>query len=627
MKLTLRALLVGALLISASPASAALNPQQRAELDGYVQQLRAEKDPVAIQAALLTWSAFADRKALPELEAFKVHESPKVRLAAGLALMRAGDKKAEAFVLEQLAASTDLYATLRDTLSLLPDKSEVALLAKLRKQASPEQRRGVDRYLGGGRGLIFKIIADDLAAKDPASRQAARDAALAARNPELVAMLPALLKSKEDAVRLEAVQIALALATQQAHQVDCTRLLELALSDKSASVKEAAARALTALHNAGGASALLELARATEDNARKVELLGLVQQQIQFGVKPSLESVRPLLDKKQPQEVRLIAYQLAAQSGDEKIATQLLEMFTGTTFDDRLLAAPALGYTRRADVAPRLEAALVEGDLRIRLGAAQGLGLIAQESSLTPLEKALSREREQVIRLAIVRSISQIKVPRSLQLLRFQTSTQDNVLKLALIEAFISLGNPDAKASLEVMTKDRAEQVRWSAWIAQIMLAPADALKARKTMLANPPDNFVEGISKLERATQVSLFKELLAHQQPRVTGAVLLHLFANRSDNAALLREALVEPNIAERVKRNILEQLSGELGAQDATTLEQVIRGGAGTPELARQAAWSLSRLATPELEASFRGLLNNKDLAIRSAATYGLMLSQGG
>jgi HEAT repeat protein len=627
LRLTLRALLVGALLFGAAPAYAGLNTQQREELNGYVQQLRAEKDPAAIQAALLTWASFADRKALPELEAFKTHEHPRVRLAAGLALMRAGDKKAEAFVLEQLMASTDLYATLRDMISLLPDKAEGQLLVALRKKSSPEQRRDVDRYLGSTRGSLFKILGDDLQAKDVAARQAAREAAMAARNTELLTFMPSMFKAKDDAIRLEAVQLAQQFAQQDSLRVEATKLLELGLADKSPAVKEAAARALTAQHHAGGAAQLIELARASEDNARKVELLTLVLDQVQFGVKPSLESVRPLLDKKNAPEVRVIAYQLAALSGDDKIADQLVDMFTGTDFDDRLLAAPALGYTRRVAVAPRLEAALVEGDARIRLGAAQGLGLIGQESSLTPLEKALSREREPSIRLAVVRSISQIKATRSLQVLRFQTSTQDVTLKLALIDAFVALGNPEAKASLEVLIKDRADQVRWRAWLALVKLSSADGLKLRKTMLANPPDDFMESLVMVEPATRASLLKELLAHQQPRVSGAVVARLLAYRSDNMALLHDALTTPEVPERVKRAILDQLGAGMTVADAPLLEQIIRNGAGTPDLARQAGWILARLGEPSLEASFRGLLGSKDVALRSAATYGLMLSQGG
>jgi hypothetical protein len=384
---------------------------------------------------------------------------------------------------------------------------------------------------------------------------------------------------------------------------------------------------LTELHHAGGAMVLVDFARTIDDEARKVELLSLVEAQARYGVKPTLASVQPLFDKKQPVSVRVLAYQLAALSGDDKIVEQLVQMFTGTDFENRLLAASALGYTRRADIAPRLEEALVEGDVRIRLSAARGLGLIGQESSIKPIEQALTKERDPQVLRALVASLGQIRVTRALQVLRFQTSSQDPAFKMAIIDALVSLNNPEAKTSLEVLMKDRAEDVRWAAWIALVKLVPQEGMRLRKSMLVNPPANFLDGIASLEPSVRVELFKEMLGHTQPRVADGVLAFLLTARTDNAALLRDALISPTVPERIKRNILDQLSGELTLEDAMTLERIIRGGAGAPELMRQAAWQLARLGNKTLEASYRGLLGNADVTLRAAGAYGLLLSQDG
>ena len=604
-------------------AQAKMSKEQRAELQGAVQELKSAKPPEALQATLLLWGMVAERKELDELRAFKTHDQPHVRLAAGLALMQAADKGADAFVREQLMASADLSVSLQQVISLLDDKRELKLLGELLKKASPETRQAILRYMAQQRGERFKSVVDLIEGKDEGARKDAIDALAASANPEISLYVDRLLKSKLEPAQVAGLNLGLALiARDETQKVKVLGLLEQALTSKSAAVSSRALDELARHNHATALTMLAQRAAQSSDEAQRQRDLELLLEKVMAGHKLDKALATSLKTKLKQGPSRVVALRLALRAGDLDALSEAVSLFGSDSYEERLVAAQVLGHSGSPQVVKLLGQGLFEGNVMMRLYCAQSLGVLAHESSLEPLQNALQREKSPEVRVAVVRAIGALGSKPAFNLLQFQATETHMQVRLALLDALVKLGFEDGFRVIEIMLRDRDPKLQWSAFVAGLQLSTEKTLAYKATVLRDPPADYLMTLDKLSGPSRQEIFSVLMTHEGGARQGAAVGFMLArqHQADYLKLLRDALVDPKTKLSIRRTILDGLARAPQTEDFTIFEALVRDKK-EKVLAHHAALILARHAHRDHEATLRGMLASDDPVIKALAAYAL------
>lgn len=87
-----------------------------------------------------------------------------------------------------------------------------------------------------------------------------------------------------------------------------------------------------------------------------------------------------------------------------------------------------------------------------------------------------------------------------------------------------------------------------------------------------------------------------------------------------SLLRNSIVEVSVPTETRREMMLILSEHKRKQDVSFMERLVRD-LGQGEIVVRAAWTLTEIATPDLEASFRGWLGRDNALLNAVASYGI------
>ena len=617
-----------ALLVAAAPGSAragGLDEQTREELSSHVQQVRQADSAEAKQVALMAWGLWAGRDAAKELASLKTSDEAQVRLGAGLGLMLAGQRGAQDFVLKELGSNRQLYVTLRDQLAVLDDDLEVKLLDALTSAELAEVgvHRDVSRYLAQQDGALLELLARWARAEEATPRRgAALEAMRAHARPAMVAPASALATHKDPALQRAGVDLLLTIArTHEGARGQVSAPLARAVkTSKEAAVIEQALRGLLELNDASAASLAIAQVAKLEEPGPKVELLRAVRQGLERGLEPDLEALEPLLKAKPSGELQILVYQLAAAAGDKSVAEKMYQFFGSNDYSERLLAVRVLGYVGGEKAANMLTRGLFEGKREMRLYSAQSLGGLAAPSTLPALQKAISRERDPEVKLAVIRALGSLPEPTAARLLRLQVTSRDPKVKLAVIEALREQGLEQGVRALEQFLRERDPKVRWRAFVALLDIDSKAGMRLARSALRSPPESFVEDLSTLEASTQEQLFPMLARHDSASVRPQVLSYMLARRERFEPHLLELLQDRSYRESDRMNILASLAQRPSKKTRAIIEKLART-ARSQRLARLATWFVARDAEPSLEAAFRGMLTGKDPVKKALAIWGL------
>ncbi|MBA2663011.1 MAG: HEAT repeat domain-containing protein [Bradymonadaceae bacterium] len=615
------ALITMALLVPTA-ADAQLSKEGREEVRGYAEELKDNADPQAQQAAIMTLGRLADRAQRKQLEAFKQAEHERVRLAAGMALLLSGDRTANAFLVVELSKSTSLFKTLREVTSALPDDIESQLIVELLKKATPEIQRDVYRYLALQHGALYELLGGQLADRDAATRTLALEATMFTLRPDSLVLARALLANRDDDVRQIGVRLAAGLKANPLAVADVTALLESALKDRTPRIAESAARELTTLRNQAGVDALVGLLPKAEAASRQ-ELVALL---LEHDVRPPLAPIKPLLKSAEQAEDRALLYELAAASREPEIFEELQKMFASDKFDDRLIAARALGRTKNALALDILARGLFEGRPEIRVLCARSLGLLQNEAALPHLRRAINAERVKEIKLETIAAVGQIKTVESIQILRFLITDNDLEVKRQVVKSLRALGLPEGAAALEILFRDRNLDIQWLAFLTALELNPAMGLRQAQISMRSPPEGFLTDLKfhRYDAATREALLEQLITHSDARVRTAIAARLITLSASGLAVARKSAARTSTPPDLRRELVLSLAERRDAADLALFEAIVREpDAG--EVAQIAAWALSHSGSSELEASYRGYLGNKSQIIRSIAVYGMSATE--
>lgn len=604
-------------------AHAKLNKQNKAEIQGYVNELKTSKEAQVLSPTLLTWGHVSDRKSIKDIQSYKTHSDANVRLSAGLALIVARDRKASAFVVDQLKASNSLYLSLRDFVALLDDKNELKLIDALLKKAKPETQSATFRYLAEQDGDHFKRLINVITSKDDKARVAAVQAIIASGNPEVKKHIGGLLKNKKKEVKQAALELGLQLAKRDAaHRVDTVKLLEAAMGEKDPTLVQRASLELTKLNSLKGLNKLLDLAIAQTDEAKRILLLDVALEAARGGLKPDKAKAKQLIKLAKGDAAKIASYRLALLAGDLKMMNKAVGMLSSNTYKDRLQAVQILGYSNSEQAAKLIALTLFEGNRLMRLYSAQSLRILAKDVSLDALSKSLQQEGDKLIKAEVIRAIGALKSKRAFNILQFQATSSDKVVKLALLDALKSLGNKSGYRIVEIMLRDRDNEIKWQAFVAGLHLAPKKAMQYKSTVFRSPPATFLTDLDGLEQQTKKDLFGYLSTHEDSSTRGMAIAYMLkrAHDKDFATMLRDQLKSAKANIGVRRVILDHYARHMSADDQAAVEVVARD-AKNPVVSRHAALILAKKANKSMEATFRGLTSSDDAVVKAFSVYGL------
>jgi HEAT repeat protein len=596
------------------PATARLSKKQREELEGYAEKFAETKDPEARAAVTLLRGLVADRKERKKLEALKSDDDARVRLNAGLALVLAGDRKAPAYVAEEIGKQGGAFGLLRSAVAPLPDDDEEKIVRALLDGAKPNLTGEVFRYLAGQRGELFDIVIEALESDTASTRSVAAKSIVDAGRSDILKTTSGLLGDKDEGVRKEALHIVLAFSKEEQHVADAKKQLKKALSDDSAKIREAAARRLVELKDDSAAKTLLALANDAEEASEKAAILSFL---VEHDVSPSMKDVEPFLGSEDA-GVATRAHQLAAATNDEKFIGTLVDKYGSTEFDDRILAVRSVGYSDDPRALNVLQSSLFEARRDIRAAAAEGLVEYARPSGLGALKRALQGERDREIKLTVIEAIGAAGGKGALQILRFQVTNNDPEFKKQTIRAIRDVGLPKGAKALDVLLRDRNKEVQWQAFLATLALQPSAAKPMFDKVFRNPPKNFLDDIDELDSAERKLVYEYLLDD-----AGGTVRSRAAERAMERGQFGDKLyalaTSVAVDSSLRRDLIYHFGNRAEKMDVAVLERIARGK--DPSLAHLAAWMLTRHPSKSLEASYRGYLASKDGTLRAIAAYGL------
>ncbi len=597
-------------------ASAKISKALRAELDGYVEPLKGEGDPVARQAVFLARAVLEGKASAKDLEAATKDENKRVRLAAGIAWYMTGDKKAEPFLRAELTSDAGLLETLNELVAVLPDKAEAKLLNELWKSATPEIKTTLTRYLAVQHGPLFNLLGDAITGKDEADRKIAIQAIVFANNKDGFAPLQKLLKTKTPAVRLEATNALVTLSRNTRLESEARAILAGLLNDSDPLVQGKAVERMLELRDPAAIAGALSLIKNAKESSDRKNWLGLL---LASGQYVPLESTSPYLKAEDVEEKRL-AHQLAATSKDPEFVATLLKMEQSTTFEDRLLAIESLGFTGSEKATAVLNRTLFEGRMDVRLATAKSLQKLGRIEALPALERALKGEQDQVMKLAVIDAIGTLQSPKALQALRFLVTNSDLKVKEHTLRAIRKMELPEGVQALDVLFRDRNTDIQWLAFLTAMELKPDLGMKNIKTALRNPPDSYIDDIRGI-RGDNAK--KQVFEHLLTKTTGTVqsdAIRYALTHGGFDEILRTLALDSSVSVGDRRTILLNFASNGGAAEWAVIERAVRGKDSKP-LSQLAAWLLVRNPSSKLEPTFRGNLSQKDVAIQSLALYGI------
>lgn len=648
----LLAVLTLAATLGSSPVRAEVSDSLAEELKGYVDTALSEGDTVAKRASLLTWGHFADEEERESIAEFKSADEPAVRLAAGLALWRAGGEEAKSFVLEELKNRSSLFTVLESELSVIPEGRERTILRELIETGEASHRKAAFRYLARQGGELYGLIGEYAAASEGSTRSAALDALRSSPRKRALDFVESdMLPANDSDIQIQGIELAGYISGFSGRVARANEVLEGALEHDNPDVVEKAGTRLIALHDRSGVEPLVELMARTDDVERKKRI---ARSLLEHDVSPPGERVRSLYkevqlalkmkekdssgggggenekeggsgmpgpDRPADPELSELYLRLSAAAGGDEVFKKLQHMFGTTRFEKRLRATRALGYMERSKATDMLTEALFEGSEEMRLAAAKSLRRSADERALSSLERAISEERSTRVKVQVIRALGAIGTEDALRTLRFNSKTRNPEVRKAVISAVRDAGEKKGFETLRLYLGGRDLEIQWQAFLAALEIAPKKAMKRVDDIFRNPQDNFMRGVRTLSAERQELLIPELLTHGTRRVRTEAFRGARKIGAPMFGVFRDIAFDSGAPDDIRRRCLRLLANFRTEQDRSKFEQLARE-AQSLEFTKLAIWTLAEYASPNLEATFRGLVTSENAMLKALGAYGLV-----
>ena len=141
--------------------------------------------------------------------------------------------------------------------------------------------------------------------------------------------------------------------------------------------------------------------------------------------------------------------------------------------DRRLVRMNALKVLKSIKHRPSFELfadGMREGQMEIRLAAAEGMASVARVGDERRLAKFLTKEPNVQVKLALIQGLANIGTPDIVKSLQFVLTNRNKELKMAAAEALAATGTPKAATLFKLLKRDPDLGVRFFAWTTLLRL-------------------------------------------------------------------------------------------------------------------------------------------------------------
>lgn len=269
------------------------------------------------------------------------------------------------------------------------------------------------------------------------------------------------------------------------------------------------------------------------------------------------------------------------ERGEPKVFEVLQEAAKGDRRAVRMRAIKALTTLKHRPSVTLFEASMTEGQLEIRLAAAEGLASVAQPGDEVRLAAFLRKEPDPRVKEALIGALAAVGTPEILDSLQFVVTAPQANVKLAAAKAIVSTGSPKAAQLLNLLKREPDIDVRFFVWHSLLRLAPQEAEREFKGALAWMRPGDIEALGKDPKVPAAML-------EQAAREGREELRMFAVEA-LAARGNEAAT--------------RLLGLVDAPDASTAAAALR--------------ALASLRKSESVPTYRKALDSSQAGVRAAA----------
>ncbi len=599
-------------------SSAAFADEAQQEIRQLADELVENPDPQLQAAGFLAIGHVGSADQRDSLEDHQDARGIDERLAVGTAMVAAGQGGAESFLAEQLLEAPELGDAVMQLVAHLTEDQLLAVIEEVLEEGDERDRSVLFSFLARQTGTLYSNLTDRLTAGDESQREAALEAVLEIPGEAALEAAEELADHHDADIRGQALDIADAVGAKGDAQSRIVALLEAMVGDADQDNADAAARRLVKLEEQRGVDHLVgRLSEMDED--QRVETLEYL---VDFDFRADIDQIRPLIEEAEMamaaeeadrQREWQLLYEVAATDADDALVDDLMEKFSSTDFADRIAAVRSLGRTDRPEAQQRLINAMGEGRSDIRRYAARGLGHMANPEVLSNLRSGLQGEAEQDVRIEMVNAIGQIRDAEAANMLRFVVNDDDPKVRMAIVEALGEIGLPESIPSLELLLRDREDDIGWKAFVTVLSIDPQRARGHARGALQNPPDDFGDVVDPrdLNDEARELLYEGILSHSAGRVYMVAIDHALTHRDKLLDILRSKVASDDVTDAARRRLAHAIITDRQDEDLAVLDRVVREHRDEDGSAEFIGWHLVHNASSAFEETFEYLIALRDM----------------
>ena len=323
--------------------------------------------------------------------------------------------------------------------------------------------------------------------------------------------------------------------------------------------------------------------------------------------KSDTDGVKSILRGASSPALLFAVYEILARLGDRSMAQDAQKLAESTDVEVRATGVFYLGWVGGAARLREMHEYLHDGIPAVRIAATRVVGYIASAVSVPALRDALDNERDETVRIELIRALAQIKDRAAYEALMFYTRERDDELRRLVVRALAESGDATARQGLLNALNDNSVRIRTEAVRGFLLSDPAQAVRIWK-----------KAIRWLPRGAVIALTREM----DKTMEGFLQIALFEAGLDDIgiAMREEALLALHLLPQAEAPMLHKV---LGSTDDDDLRMRVLGRLFELEGKKMAtevkAMALSagvraRIAAIRLLGKFKGDKEAADMLVR-------------
>ncbi len=397
-----------------------------------------------------------------------------------------------------------------------------------------------------------------------------------------------------------------------------------ALTDSVEVIRQEAAFALGLI---GGADALLAITANLSNEQSPAVKIAMIEALGRMGDLVIVAALTRYVDDPDP-TVRSAVVRAFARLPGHGRTVDLVEMSRDSIADVRAMAAHALMRTGKSSAFGRLRWCLKDSDPLVRYFAARALGVLGDSSGLSHLTDRLRRESNSLVKISLIRSISQVGDRRALKALLNILSGKHSIhVKAEALKALGLLKLSKSLTKLKPYLDHENITLRAAAIVAAARMDP-QYFMGRLDQLLEDSDYYVkssviDGLSEIKSDSAHNVLVDLFDDPDGRLRRQALSALADSTLDNVkALVEDALHDDDFTVQV--TAIEMICAARDSSLIDRLAGLYRDHASDNEIDIRltivrglASWIDSASPYPAMMNTLEKAVDDRDYHIRESA----------